>query len=102
MVRNKDAVADFEIFHFAANLVNDACCFMTQHQRSPGYAVPFGYVAAAYAARHNLKQRLIFPDLRDWHFLDANVMVVVVDGGKQEVSPRKRKCWFKLCRLLPD
>ena len=23
-------------------------------------------------------------------------MVVVVDGGKQEISPRKRKCWLSL------
>ena len=62
---------------------------MTQHSRSLRHTVPFNNVATAYTACHNLKQNLFVADFGDGHFFNANVMVVVVDGGKQEASPRK-------------
>ena len=59
MVGNKDAVADFDAFDFAADFAYDACCFVTQHTRCLGNTVPFDDVAAADAARHHFKQGLL-------------------------------------------
>ena len=99
MVGNEDSVADFDAFDFAADFAYDACGFMPKHTRCLGNTVPFDDVAAADAARHHLKQHFVFADVWDWDFFDADVMVVVVEGGKQHCSP-KRKMVVKLCPLL--
>ena len=91
MMGNENSVAHFNVFDFGADFVDDASCLVTQNNGSPGHAVPLNNIAAAYAACHNLKQRFILADFGNGHFFNADVMVVVVDGGKQEASPRKRK-----------
>ncbi len=99
MVGNENAVAHFEAFDFAADFVDDACRLMTQNKRSLRHTVPFDYVAAANPACHNLKQRLILADLGNRHVLDADVMVVVVDGGQHRFH-RKEDLLVRLCQLL--
>ena len=81
MVGNKDSVANFEGFNFAADLINDAGGFMTQHNWGFRHTIPFYNVATANPARHNFQQRFVLADLGDGNVLDSDVMVVVVDGG---------------------
>jgi hypothetical protein len=97
MMGNKNSVAHLDALNFGADFVDDACCLVTQNYWSLRNSVPFDNVAAAYAACHNLKQSLVFADFRDRHFLDADIMVVVVNGGKQEASPKRSLA--KLCQL---
>ena len=97
MMGNKNAVANFERFDFCADFVDDACSFVPKHYWRFGNTVPFDDVAAADAACHHLKQRFVFADLWDGHFFDSDVMVIVVDCGKQKYSPKKRL--VRLCQL---
>ena len=90
MVGNKDAVADFDVFDFAADFTYDACGFMTKHTRCLRNTVPLQNVAAADAARHNFKQGFFFADAWNGDFFNADVMVVVVEGGKHN-NHQKRK-----------
>ena len=71
---------------------------MTQHNWGFRHTVPLNNVAAANPARHNLQQRFVLADLGDGNVLDADVLVVVVDGGLQRISPKK----VRLCLLLLD
>jgi hypothetical protein len=64
---------------------------VTQNARSLGHSVPFYNVASAYAARHHFKQNFVFADFGRGNFLDADIVVVVVDGGKQSFFTKKKK-----------
>jgi hypothetical protein len=86
MMGNKHSVAHFDAFGFAPDFAYDASCFMTQDTRRLGNTVPFQDVAAAYAACHNFKQCFIFADVWHGYFFDADVVVVVVEGGKHVSS----------------
>jgi len=89
MVGNKDSVANFEGFNFAADLINDAGGLMTQHNWGFRHTIPLYNVAAANPARHNFQQRFVFADLGDGNVLDSDVMVVVVNGGLQQIHQKK-------------
>jgi hypothetical protein len=55
-----------------------------------GQSVPFDNVAAAYAACHHFKQNFIFANVGYGHFLDADIMVVIVDGGKHKFHQKRK------------
>ena len=80
VVRYEDSVADFEFCDFAASFFYGACCFVTEDYRCLWYSVPFGDIASADAACHNLQQELVFADFWLRHVYDAYIFVVVVDG----------------------
>jgi hypothetical protein len=91
MMRNENSVANATPRDIFSSFRHDAGCLVPEDFWRFGDAVPFGHVASTYAACHDLKQHFILADLWDGHFLNADIMVVVVDGGKQDVSPRKKK-----------
>jgi hypothetical protein len=91
MVGNKHTVADFDAFNFAADFAYDASCLVTQNPRRLGNTVPLDNVATTDATRHHFHQDFVFARSGHRHLLDSDVMVVVVDGGKQIDSPKKEK-----------
>lgn len=99
MMRNKNSVTHFEIPDFVANFLYDSCCFMAQNNWGFGNTIPLDNIAAANAASHNLQQSLFIADLGDGHFLDSNVMVVIVDGDLQQIH---QKGELRLCLLSLD
>jgi hypothetical protein len=91
MMRNEYSVANATLRNIFSSFSHNASCLVSKDFWRFGNAVPFGYVASAYAACHDLKQHFVVADLWDGHFLNADIMIVVVDGGKQDFSPRKTK-----------
>jgi hypothetical protein len=88
-MRNENSVANATLCNIFSSFRYNACCLVSKDFWRFGNTIPFSHVASAYAACHDLKQHFILADLRDRHFLNADIMVVVVDGGKQDVSPEK-------------
>jgi len=102
MVGHKHAVADFDVFDFATDFTYDACGFVSQHARRFRNTIPFQDVAAADTARHHLEERFIFIDAWKGDFFDADVMVVVVEGGKQKVHQKERGSGFSCDYLFVE
>jgi hypothetical protein len=59
--------------------------FMTENKRRPFYAIPFHGVAAADGTGKNLHQEFSRPYLRDRHFLEPDVPVIVVHSYTHKI-----------------
>jgi hypothetical protein len=82
MMRNENTIADFDASDLTTDSAYDPCGFVPENTRCLRSTVPFDHVAAAYATSHHFEQDFVFADFWDRHLLNANVMIVVINGGK--------------------
>jgi hypothetical protein len=78
MMRDKDPVAGFVIFHTLAYFNDLSCNFVAEHTRGLLDTIPFHHIASAYSGSMGLYKKLTRPYLRNRPLLDTNVSVVVI------------------------
>src|SRR3989338_1285518 len=79
MMRNKNPVADLEVFDIFPNFIDYAAYFMPKNQWGFFYPVPFHDISAADSACNDFDKNFIIANFRDWPFLYSNIIVVVID-----------------------
>ncbi len=100
VVRDEDAVANFQACYLLADLVNYACGFVTQHTWCLRNTVPLQNVTSANTTCHNFEQNFFLADFRERQLFNANVFVIVINSYVHRVHQKSVGLSFSSYNLI--